>query len=347
MDYPNLLITCSGEQITSKEEWEKFRRPEICRLFSDFVYGNLPSDEKTKLDYRMVKEVTEQEYTYKVIEASSAGFQFQFHIYLPRNLTGKIPAVLYFMLANQKIEDLPLGNILKRGYAFCYFQVTEIAEDSLNSFETGVFKILNSYTPYDWGTLSAWGWGASRVMDYLVNMEELDQDKISVAGFSRGGKAVLWAYACDRRFALCLGNNSGCTGASLSRNKRSDSESVGFITREFPYWFAKAYQKYAGEEQFLPVDQHMLLAMAAPRPLYITSASEDIWCDPDGELHSCELAGEVYKLYGLQGLIQEGVLELNTPYQDGSIAYHRRKGKHDLTDFDWNCFLDFADKKLL
>ncbi len=192
--------------------------------------------------------------------------------------------------------------------------------------------------------VGAWAWGISRAIDCLETMPEIDTRRIMVIGHSRLGKTSLWAAATDPRIAVAVSNDSGSTGAALARGKQG--ETVEKINTSFPYWFTDNYKRYNGREEQMPFDQHMLLALAAPRPLYVASASRDDWADPRNEMRAAQLCGEVYALYGLQPLTwQEDELPaVNTPYTGGDVAYHLREGGHDIVLYDWERFMDFADK---
>ena len=245
----------------------------------------------------------------------------------------------------------PLELIIENGYgvATAYYgdvqldraDIDEGDESFHHWFEqqTGTKKEADS-----WGSIGVWAWELSKIMDYLEEDPDVNHERVAVVGHSRLGKTALWAAAQDQRFALAISNNSGEGGAALAR--RQFGERIADLNKNFPHWFADNFKLYDGKESELPVDFHQLIALIAPRPVYVASASEDRWADPKGEYLSLYHASPVYQLYGEPTLSSDEPPAVGETRLEGKQGYHIREGKHDILAYDWERYIRFADRYL-
>jgi hypothetical protein len=362
LSLPDSLKTLDGRQITSPSEWKKTRRPEILELFRANVYGRAPVGRPGKLTFE-TKETDSAALsgtaTGKLIDIHFSGpggkGTIQLTVFIPNNVPKPVPG--FMLICNRDRTNIdptrkikspfwPAERIVERGYVAAAFHNSDLDPDKHDGFKDGVHGIFDrKETPRAadaWGTIAAWAWGASRVMDYFETDDDIDATRMAVVGHSRGGKTSLWCGAVDERFALVISNESGCTGTALARRKQG--ESIRAINRGFPHWFCEKYKQYNDKEDELPVDQHQLIALMAPRLVYVAGASGDRWADPEGEFLSCVHAEPVYRLFGLRGLGTASMPKPNQPLNAGHIGYHVRAGTHNLVEYDWNRFMDFADR---
>ncbi|MES2477286.1 MAG: acetylxylan esterase [Verrucomicrobiota bacterium] len=354
---PDPLIAPEGTAATNAEIWREHVRPGTLQLFRQQVYGARPVDKPDDFKAEIVSESEALDGTAirKEIRLSYSGpggqGGFTAVLFVPKAATKPAPA---FVLINFVDPDpdlkknraglWPVREIIARGHATACFNFNAVDPDRSDGFKDGVRALFGKQAPGPgaWGALSAWGWGASRVMDYLETDKAIDAKRVAIIGHSRAGKAAVWCGAEDERFALVVSNNSGSGGAALSRGKTG--ERVADITTRFPHWFCQNYANFANREDSLPIDQHQLLGLIAPRLLYVASATDDAWAHPENEFKSCVLAGPVFRLYGKKGLESDTQPPPDKAMLDGNIGYHLRTGKHDMLVSDWNHYLDFADK---
>ena len=355
---PEVLKAANGKMIRNKASWEKTRRPEVLRLFENNVYGEMPkdyedikfvvtNDEPMAMEGKAhLKEVT--------ITVSRLGKTVAVHLtlFIPNNRKGPSPA---FLLINNrppgntqasratKSEFWPAEMLISSGYAIAAFHVADAAPDKKEEYMNRALQLYPEQLTKDNGmkAVGTWAWAASRIMDYFTTDKDIDFKKVAVVGHSRGGKAALWAGAQDQRFAMVIANCSGNTGAALSRRKFG--ETVKVINTNFPHWFAASYKQYNDNENALPVDQHMLISLIAPRPVYTTNATKDLWADPKGSYLSLINAEPVYALYGKHSALTAEPPAINDAIINSAIGYHNREGIHDMTAFDWANFIRFAN----
>lgn len=247
------------------------------------------------------------------------------------------------MLSNASEDRCPFELLTQRGYALVVAHPNDICDDTAENYERGILEIAPREGKSGWGAIGAWAWGASRVVDFLREDERFDSEKIAVLGVSRAGKTALWCAAQDERIAAAISVVSGCGGASLLRGKTG--EHLRDMTAQFPHWTCPRCAEYAECEEELPVDQHMLLALCAPRPLYLSDAIEDDWADPHKAFEAACLASEAWRVLGGKGLCGDSFPNVHEPMLEGDIAYHVRTGGHGLKRYDWEQYLKFLDRR--
>ena len=378
---PDVLTCNDGTKVTDVSGWENKRRPEVLEYFYSQEYGRTPTD-KIKVSYRTLsnnKRALNGKATCKQVRFSFTNgkniVEAILLMYIPNNRKGKLPVFVgynfkgntsttmdstifyspsfYFFKSPDPLiwkrgnqnNRWPFEKIIDRGYAIVTMCYHDIFPDKPDMMEHSVSSLFPNYNPNStasdkWQAIGVWAWGSSRIVDYLQTQKWVDMNKIAIMGHSRQGKAALWAGAQDTRFRVIISNDSGCGGAALF--KRVYGENAYRITKITPQWFCPAFNQYINNEAKMPFDQHELIALIAPRFAYVASAKEDLWSDPKGEYLSAYNAGPVYKLYGLSGLDSNMIPTYNQPIMK-DIGYHIRTGIHDVTDYDWEQFMDFCD----
>ena len=367
-------LTLNGTTVRTRDAWAG-RRLEILELFREHVYGRSPGRPQ-QLRFEVVEEnsrAMDGAATLKRIavvgEQAGRTHRFEITLFLPNALREPVPVLL--LLNNRPPTNTdptrrersgfwPAEQVIARGYGIAALQNSDLAPDDKDRFREGAIRLFDGSVTGPstragesarsgqgprpgnaWGALAAWAWGASRAMDYFETDRGVDAKRVAVVGHSRGGKAALWAGAEDERFALTISNESGEGGAALTR--RVFGETLARITEAFPHWFAGNYKDFAARIGELPVDQHMLLSLVAPRALYVASADEDLWSDPRGEFLSQVHASPVFGLWGDPPMRAGEMPPLDRPLVVGRRGYHVRTGVHNLTPYDWDRFADFAD----
>ena len=380
---PDVLTCSDGSKVTDRKQWEKKRRPELLRMLGAEEYGFFPAGRYT-VTCRMLKEdaqafgglATCQQIMF-TFSGNGQSRRALLLAYVPNKRKGKVPVIIgYNFMGNQSTTpdtsliyspamDLmvpagspdrergvqkrrwPYEKILSRGYAVCTMYYCDIYPDEARYAPQSILPLLlpssQLSTPHSPGAIGAWAWGSSRIADWVVRQPWADKKALILMGHSRQGKAALWAGANDKRFRIVISNESGCCGAALGR--RQYGETVELILRRYAYWFCPALARYSRNEAQMPFDQHELIALMAPRPVYVASAEDDRWSDPKGEFLATSYAGAVYHLYGLKGLETDAMPSNFRPIQT-TLGYHVRAGKHDVTDYDWEQYLNFCDKNL-
>jgi len=340
------LAACAAE--TGINAIGEKSREEIVSFFADNEFGRRPaeaekppllkfekiSDDKLMPDGKMVRKQV------RVVYGGSCGTNsFPVTAFVPAGAKGPVPAFL--LICNRDYKEncdperekkspfFPVEEIVKRGFAAVSFYTWDVAPDYNTGNTKGVFEAFEKPGAYRdpklWGTISAWGWGASRALDWLETVPEIDAKKVAVVGHSRGGKTALWTAVTDPRFAMVCVNGSGCAGAKLNHLDLPKSEHIAQIVRTFQYWFCLDYTLWVNREQEMPFDQHELLSCVAPRLLAVGSGSTDDWAGPEGERKATELARAAWK-------------------DPSCVSYHCHEGKHDLGLYDWNIYLSHAER---
>lgn len=367
---PDALVMVDGTAITTTKQYEE-RKEEILTLFEETVYGTMPKDGYTT-SFEVVEEgealdgaaIRKQiKITVTTDKGSSDALML---LYVPNtNMASPVVIGLNFNGNHTAISDenvFPsynfdtsddsweeelgsksyrwnIENCISRGYAVATIFADDFAPDSSKTYNS---RVISLFDEDEFMTVGAWAFGLMRGVDYLVKDASIDAEHIAVVGHSRLGKAAVWAGANDTRIGMVISNDSGNTGASLSRSNRG--ETVKSVNTMFPHWFCSKYSEYGNNENELPVDQNLLLAVIAPRIIYVASAEDDMWADPQGAWNSLMHATNAYVLYGLDVLEHsDSKPDVDTPVWCESMGSHVRAGWHDIQKEDWTYYLDYMD----
>jgi hypothetical protein len=377
------LVLDNGKVVSTKSEWIKKRRPELLRTFQQYMYGTLPPAprkiqskvERVERDFFGGK-ATKKEVT--ITYGPSNLPPIHLLLVIPNHRQGRAPAFLGLnfcgnhMLVSNSTVALPTGwmptscpgcsnhvatdfgrgkqtdvwaleQSIDRGYAVATFYNGDIEPDRPDAPEGIRAQSAKLGQDYDFGAIAAWAWGLSRAMDYLATDPDIDAKRVAVVGHSRNGKSAIVAAAFDERFALAIPLQAGCGGTAPSRGKIG--ESVKQINDHFPHWFNAEFKKFNDAPDKLPFDQHLLIALCAPRPVLLPNALEDTWANWEGQFEMLQGADKVYRLFGVEG-VRTSKLPPSEQLVDSRLGYYIRPGKHSMTTGDWKIFLDYADKYL-
>lgn len=381
---PDPLVLNDGTPVRDARTWNTRRRAELLRLFEQHVYGRSParpndqSFEVFDLDGNALGGKATRKQVTVYFSGKKDGPRQNVLIYLPKSAQ-PVPVILslnfsgnHTVIADPGVKMAAVWDrqtksrvqaaestrgavsyagvvekAIAHGFGFATIYYGDIEPDFDGGWQLGVRKLFAQPSDTDWGAIAAWGWGLSRALDYMETDKDINAGRVAILGHSRLGKTVLWAGARDTRFAAVFANCSGEGGASLAR--RNYGETVKHLNTRFPFWFNRNHLKYGDAVNQLPVDSHELIALIAPRPVYLATAEEDRWADPKGEFLAAVAASPVYRLLGKRGLDATEMPPLNQPVMSkaSAIGFHYRTGKHEVAAFDWEQYFKFADMHLM
>jgi hypothetical protein len=346
---PDPLRLANGKPVRDAKTWKSERRAELVRLYENEIFGRIPKTTPRMTWTAAAPQTTDGANTTTVvgtIGSASNAPRVTLKIAVPSGATRPVPLILLVQFGGggAPVAAPPVAaDILARGWGYATVGYNDIQPDKADAFDQGVIGATGQAPADDeWGDISAWAWGVSRIVDYLETDKAIDASRIALHGHSRIGKTALWASALDPRIAAVYASCPGEMGAALSR--RDYGETVDDMAQRFPYWFNRNFQKWAGRWNDMPVDAHMLIALSAPRPVFVTGGSEDQWADPVGEFQALVAAGPVYRLLGRKDLGTTTLPALDTPQISGDLGWYYHKGPHAATVEDWKVFLDFVGK---
>lgn len=347
---PELMTMRDGSPVT-RDNWSE-RRRELLDILSEYEYGRMPAY-NGKTTAKIVgtesaaagKAITQRvEITFPTPDGES--FTFPIRLTIPTKATASFPQPAFVFISFGFPRYYPLEEIVDNDVIVAEMVMDDVAPDREDHYANGMAPhyIRDGKRDSDtFGKIGMWAFAASRVLDYLLTLDCVDKNRVGVMGHSRLGKTALWAGANDERFTHVFSNDSGCSGAALTRMKVG--EQFPRIARVFPYWFCEKMQEIstsveASEEA--PFDQHFLIAACAPRKAYVASAMEDSWADPYSEFLACHAASPAWKLFDLDGFKAPERLPIpDEEFPDGCIGYHLRPGTHFLSRYDWIRYIRF------
>ncbi len=382
---PDPLVTFDGSRISTYDEWNTKRRPELKTLFEHYMYGRYPKRPEHVTGKVLFEdhEAFEGAGTLGEVELTFGPPEWPKIYLLIATPNGKAPAACFVgsnFAGNHLFTDdkrvrvpdcwmpdgyaavvdhhateagrgtaagaWPLAEIVRRGYATATFCSGDIQPDRPDAREGMRATLPARDDPAQTAAIMWWAWGVHRAVDYLVTDKTIDPKRIAVVGHSRLGKTALLAGAFDDRIALTVVNQAGCGGSGPSRHDDPKAESVARINDHFPHWFCENFHAFGADPSKLPFDQHELVALCAPRPVLFTAAAGDLWANPSGQFAVLRAATPVYQLLGVEGLNATDMPKPGDALIDSRLGYWIRPGKHAMSPPDWKTYMDFADKWL-
>jgi hypothetical protein len=381
---PNPLLLNNGKIVSDVNTWMNIRRPEIIRLYEENQFGKMPIkpadlhfntfDKGTiTFDGKAIRKQVTVYFT-----KDTASNKMDIVIYIPVNATKPSPLILQvaFSANSNVINDagikqgeiwtkegkkipakegfypnkLNIEPFLQQGFAVATVYYGDIEPDFIDGLKYG---IRGNYlkpgeikpAPNEWGAISAWAWGLSRVMDYFETDRQIDAKRVALFGVSRLGKTVLWTGAHDTRFAMVIANCSGEGGAALSRRNYGETIKLLSLPARYAYQFCENYQKFGDQVNLFPVDGNMLISLMAPRPLLLQTGDVDYWSDWKGEFLAAKAASPVYHLFGKKGMDTETMPAVGQPLLN-TLGYSLHSGGHGTVPSDWEIALQFMKKYL-
>ena len=371
-DLPDPLVLADGKRVATATAWWSARRPQIVELFDREIYGRAPSNTPGVV-WTVTSTERTTEGTVAVVNKSLTGHvdnsayplidvDLRMDLATPANARGPVPVVIQFgnISATKPSAAAPPAadaapswqqQVLAKGWGYAILSPVSIQADNGAGLTEGIIGLCNKGQPRkldDWGALRAWAWGASRALDYLQTDKAVNAKQVGIQGHSRWGKAALVTMAYDQRFAIGYISSSGEGGAKLNRRNWGEVVENVAATNEY-HWMAGNFLKYAGPLQWsdLPVDAHELIALSAPRPLFVGGGATngDGWADAKGMFEAEVAAGPVYRLLGKQGLETTVFPPLETPVIAGDLGFRQHAQGHTAAP-NWPTFLTFAGREL-
>ncbi|HYV38311.1 MAG TPA: hypothetical protein VE988_21690 [Gemmataceae bacterium] len=359
---PELLKMANGELVQDAKMWFEKRRPEILKLFQTEIFGRIPANapsvkwQVASTDDNAAGGTAIMKKVVGTMSEKAGAPKINLTLYIPAKAKGPVPAIIIIGGGGGGKGGAPgkagaltgtPGQIIAKGFAYAGFSHTEVQPDQNNTYNKGVIGLClkpgqTKPDPDEWGSISAWAWATSRVIDYLETDKLIDAKCIGIQGTSRLGRTALWEAAQDERVTTAFPAVCGEAAAAIAR--RDWGETVDDMAQNYPWQLGGNYQKWVGRWDDMPVDAHMLIALVAPRGLFVNGGTTDQWMDPVGMFQGLVHAGPAYKLVGAKDLGTKDLPPIDKIVMDGNLAWSYHTGGHMATGPEWTAFLEFSDR---